>query len=110
MSGFGPRFSMPQQRAAWGDKTSERPALVQGAHRLRCLSSKTRLGILVTLPVHAPGVGPEILQRVILARLWIEHVDHDVTVVLHDPPAGFVTLDAETAVAFRMEGGVDLLG
>ena len=50
-------------------------------------------------PVNSPGVGPEIVERVIAARLLIEQVNDDVAVVLHDPAAGVVAFDAETRFA-----------
>src|SRR5579871_420900 len=41
----------------------------------------------VALPIDVRRVGPELLERVILAGLRVEHMHHDVAVVLHDPPA-----------------------
>ena len=61
----------------------------------------------VALPVHAPRVGPQVFQAVVLARVGVEDVDDHVAVILHHPFAGFVALDGQRAVAFRVQGGVD---
>src|SRR5690349_4818220 len=54
---------------------------------------------LVRLPVDARSIGPQILERVILAGLRVEDVNHEIAVVLHDPARRLVTLDRETRVA-----------
>src|SRR5262249_46308232 len=53
-------------------------------------------------------IRPQILERVVLARRRVEEVHDYVAVVLHDPLARLVTLDAEPVVADRVQGGVDL--
>src|SRR5205807_9952440 len=45
------------------------------------------------LPVHLSRVGPQFLQLVVVAGVRVEHVDHDVAVVLHHPLARLVPLD-----------------
>src|SRR5262249_22376274 len=74
------------------------------------LSPPGERGESVALPVHVRGIGPEVLQGVIAARVGVEDVDDHVAVVLHDPAAGLVALDREALVAGRPHRRVDLLG
>src|SRR5712664_338174 len=49
-------------------------------------------------PVDARRVGPQLFQRVILARVGVEDVNDHVAVILNDPLAGLVALDGDTPV------------
>ena len=55
-------------------------------------------------------VGPEILQREVLASRGVEDVDDDVAVVLHDPLTGRISLNRQPRVADFLHGRVDFFG
>src|SRR5260221_12548498 len=65
---------------------------------------------LFPLPVDLLGVGPEVFQGVIGPRILVEYMHHDIAVVLHDPPARLVALDAQTLLVLRTHEGIDLFG
>src|SRR4051812_11876399 len=62
----------------------------------------------LALPVDALGVGPEVFESVITTRLLIEDVHHDIAVILHDPAARLISLDAEPFLILRAHVRVDL--
>src|SRR5262245_47829503 len=49
--------------------------------------------------INAACAAPELLQRVVVSRLLVEQVNHDVAVVLKDPRSRGVTFHAQSALA-----------
>ena len=60
-------------------------------------------------PVDARRIGPQVFQTIVGARVGIEHMDHDVAVVLHHPFAGLVAFDGGALLAGSAQGGVHFL-
>src|SRR5262249_30826723 len=54
---------------------------------------------LLARPVYPLRIRPQILEGVILTRFLIEDMDHDVAIVLHDPTARLIALDAKALFA-----------
>src|SRR5262245_40932743 len=104
-----PRDASRPPRARRGSPARSPPG-GRPARRARCCGAWHRPGSVVPFPVDPGGVGPEVLQGVVLARLWVEHVDHHVAVVLHHPAARLVALHRMAEVAMLSHGGVYLLG
>src|SRR5947209_1495013 len=71
-------------------------------------SAPRQPGSVGVFPVHARGVGPQVLDGVVFARVRVEDVDDHVAVILHDPFAGLVALDGPAPVAALVQGGIHL--